>query len=142
MRRGVRRAEQARDGQLMRWVPALAALLWMALIFALSARSTIPVPLGLAAGLTAIAGHLVAYAVLAVLLWWAMLSLDVSAKRRFALALIGTVAYGLTDEWHQSFVSGRDASPLDLVVDGIGAIGGLIAVRRVARSLLVPETKR
>ncbi len=133
MRRAMRRMEQARNGQLMRWVPALTTVLWMALIFALSARSTIPVPLGMAAGLTAIAGHLVAYAVLAALIWWMIDPLNTGPRRRFALALIGAVAYGLTDEWHQSFVSGRDASALDIAVDAIGALGGLIVVRRLPR---------
>ena len=36
-------------------------------------------------------------------------------------AVIATV-YGVTDEWHQSFINGRTADPLDLVADGLGAI--------------------
>lgn len=110
--------ERTSGGRIVRSIPAFAALIWMGVIFALSARSTVPEPLGLAAGLTAIAGHLVAYAVLAALL---------------SLALIGATAYGLSDEWHQTFVPGRDASVLDIVVDGIGALGGLAAVRWVGR---------
>lgn len=129
-------------GQLMRWIPASLVLIWMALIFALSARSTIPEPFGITTELTAIAGHLVSYAVLAALLWWAIEPLNLSPRRRFALALIGAVAYGLTDEWHQSFVPGRDASLLDIAVDGVGAVGGLLAARRVARSLRVPDDRR
>jgi VanZ family protein len=31
------------------------------------------------------------------------------------------VAYGVTDEWHQSFVPNRDADLRDVVADGIGA---------------------
>lgn len=133
MRRAVRRAEQTRDGRMMRWVPGLVTLLWMGAIFALSARSTIPVPPGMAAGLTAIAGHLVAYAVLAALIWWMIEPLNIGPPRRFALALVGAVAYGLTDEWHQSFVPGRDASSFDIAVDAIGALGGLIVVRQLPR---------
>lgn len=103
----------------------------MGAIFALSSRSTIPVPPGLAAELTSIVGHLATYALLAALIWWALEPLGVSAQRRFALAVSGAVAYGLSDEWHQSFVPGRDASVLDIMVDGIGACGGLVLVRKV-----------
>jgi VanZ family protein len=38
------------------------------------------------------------------------------------------VAYGVTDEWHQSFVPGRSADAIDLVADAVGAglaAGGL-----------------
>jgi VanZ family protein len=129
------RAERSLGHSITRPIPALAALIWMGVIFALSSRSTIPVPFGLTTELTSIAGHFVMYAVLAVLLWWAIEPLDLSAPGRFALALAGAVAYGLTDEWHQSFVPGRDASLIDILVDSIGALCGLAVVRRVTRSL-------
>jgi VanZ family protein len=38
-------------------------------------------------------------------------------------ALIGTL-YGITDEWHQSFVPGRDPSIDDAVADAAGALAG------------------
>ena len=38
-------------------------------------------------------------------------------------ALIFTLGYGLSDEWHQSFVPGRVSSAVDVVADVIG--GGL-----------------
>ncbi len=90
----------------MATLAALAAVAWMGLIFALSSRGTIPEPFGLGAELVAIGGHLTAYAVLAILLWWAIAPLEFSASRRVALALSGAVIYGLSDEWHQSFDPG------------------------------------
>lgn len=135
-------------GRVPRWTPALptiaalATLAWMGVIFALSSRGTIPVPFGLNVILISIAGHFVTYAVLAALLWWAIEPLELSARRRFGLALAGAVTYGLTDEWHQSFVPGRDASVLDIVVDGIGACCGLGAVQRVTRSLTARDDRR
>ena len=116
----------------------VAALAWMGLIFALSSRRTIPQPFGLASELTSIAGHFTVYAVLAILLWWAIDPLDGSPRCRFALALAGAVAYGLSDEWHQSFVPGRDASLFDIVVDGIGACCGLGVTRIPSRSRGTP----
>ena len=48
-------------------------------------------------------------------------------------ALIGAwttaVAYGLTDEWHQSFVPGRHAELRDLGADAIGAFAALVVVK-------------
>ncbi len=115
----MRLSERPLTGQIKRWSPAVAslpALVWTGMIFALSSRSKVPEPFGLAGHLMAIAGHLMAiaghftvYAVLAVLLWWALEPHDVPTRWRFLLALAGAVAYGLTDEWHQSFVPGRDA---------------------------------
>jgi VanZ family protein len=39
-------------------------------------------------------------------------------------AVAMTTAYGVSDEWHQSFVPGRDADPLDVRADAIGAVLG------------------
>jgi len=37
------------------------------------------------------------------------------------------VLYGVTDEWHQSFVPGRDASIADWIADCIGVVAGYAA---------------
>lgn len=127
----MRRAERSHGQRIIRPIAALAALLWMGLIFTLSARSMVPVPPGLSTELTSIAGHFCAYAVLSALLWWAIDPRAMPARQRMVLALAGAALYGLTDEWHQSFVPGRDASLLDIAVDGIGALCGLVLVQWV-----------
>lgn len=38
--------------------------------------------------------------------------------------------YGVSDEWHQSFVAGRDSSHEDWVADTIGAIVGVYLVAK------------
>ena len=43
-------------------------------------------------------------------------------------ALVLAVLYGATDEFHQSFVPGRDMSVSDLMVDLIGASAALLIV--------------
>jgi VanZ family protein len=43
------------------------------------------------------------------------------------------VLYGAGDEWHQSFISGRDASGQDLIADGAGTLLGLAVTAAVLR---------
>ena len=104
----------------------------MGLIVALSAQQRLPTAPGTGPSLTAIAGHVVAYAVLAALLWWGLAAVGLTNRRRLVLAFAGAVAYGLSDEWHQSFVPGRDPSDFDVAVDALGALASLLAIRIVA----------
>jgi VanZ family protein len=82
--------------------------------------------------------HAAVYAVLAGLLCRA-LSSEGSGSPVISVALAVALAaiFGASDEWHQSFTPGRDASAADLVADVVGAVLGaaLTAVlyRRRAR---------
>jgi VanZ family protein len=127
-------------------IPSIAgalALAWMTLIFYLSGLHQRPGPAAIpmpqaplvpgappasSIDLVDVAGHFGLYAVLAALLWLALGVLHVSAVGRSILALFGAVAYAISDEWHQSFVTGRQPSGFDLVVDTAGAVAGLVVV--------------
>ena len=92
----------------------------MALIFYLSSRSDVP-------RLTAIKGedlllHIIEYGVLGFLLARAFFNSGVA--RWVLCAFLVGVFYGVTDELHQSFVPGRNASVLDVIADGIGSFLG------------------
>jgi VanZ family protein len=115
----------------LRFVPAIA---WMGLIYVLSDQPRLPRVGGVSVELTSILGHFFVYLVLAALLWWALGALDISPRQRALLAFGGAVLYGLTDEWHQSFVPGRTPDVLDLATDAIGAAIGVLLVQRLARS--------
>ena len=43
---------------------------------------------------------------------------EVAAAMPIAIAV--ALAYAVSDEWHQSFVPGRTATPVDVAIDGIG----------------------
>lgn len=45
-----------------------------------------------------------------------------------AAALLLSVLYGLSDEWHQSFTPNRTSDPMDVVADALGAGAGVLAV--------------
>lgn len=44
----------------------------------------------------------------------------------FFLALFFCVLYGISDEFHQSFVPGRTASLFDVMVDSAGGLSGVL----------------
>ena len=52
-------------------------------------------------------------------------------------ALAVAVAYAGTDEVHQSFVRGRHGSPIDVLIDGVGALAGLVLLLHARRRFRV-----
>jgi len=78
--------------------------------------------------------HAVAYAVLAALSVGALARARAGAfARAAAIAALLAAAYGATDEWHQSFVPGRDADPWDWAADVAGAIAGAAGMALILR---------
>jgi VanZ family protein len=110
--------------QYWRWALVLA---WMGVIFYLSSRSELPRPEGISASIEAIGGHLTAYGVLALLVSFALADTGISSSRRSVYAVLFAVLYGLSDEFHQSFVPRRDPALFDIAIDAIGAITALAA---------------
>ncbi len=51
------------------------------------------------------------------------------ARRAFLLTLL----YAIADEWHQSFVPTRVGSPVDVLIDTLGAVLALTGSRRIGR---------
>jgi VanZ family protein len=83
-------------------------------------------------------GHVTEFAVLAVLVWWALRK----ASGRFrdgwnlpavALAWGITTAYAVTDEVHQAFVPTRTGDVVDVLIDSVGAAFGLWLAWAVGR---------
>lgn len=74
--------------------------------------------------------HLTEYGVLWLLWWRALGFLVATALPAVAIALL----YAATDEWHQSFVTGRHGSPVDWAIDALG-VG-------IAVALLLPRAAR
>ncbi len=101
-------------------VPALA---YIALIFYLSSG---PVSHRVTGELPDWVLHGGAYLFLYLLVFWAIHegARPVPGRGGYALPLLLTVLYGISDEWHQSFVPARDASLLDVIADAAGALLG------------------
>jgi VanZ family protein len=123
---------------LGRWLPAL---LWAALIYVASDQSRLPqAPNHLLDVLLKKSGHFAAYALLAMLVLQALGGPSGGrTRRRFVLTWLLAVLYAITDEIHQSYVPGRTAAALDVVIDGAGALLGLslrAALRRFGMARL------
>lgn len=74
--------------------------------------------------------HMLGYGLLAASYWRALGRGD----RRRPLAWLLAVLYAATDEFHQSFVAGRNASVWDvLVFDNLGALAGLWLTQLIRR---------
>ena len=74
--------------------------------------------------------HLTEYFILGVLLHRALRGDERGWKLRWALwAIAIAAAYASLDEFHQSFVPSRTASPWDALIDTIGASAAQIAMR-------------
>lgn len=97
------------------------ALGYAGLIFFLSSQSSFPVPRGIFSFDKVI--HLVEYAVLALLVARALRPWPHAAFGAIVLATL----YGVSDEFHQSFVPGRSSDPYDAIADGLGALLGAAA---------------
>lgn len=108
-------------------------IFFMAAIFGLSSRSTLPKPRNISGELFSVMGHFGAYFALGVTLWWMLGLFRLSGRVRMAIAWTGAVVYGLTDEFHQSFVPGRTPDIRDILTDAIGAAAGLLVVAVILR---------
>jgi len=69
--------------------------------------------------------HTVAYMPLGFLFYMSLIKSGFG-RYGFALAMLLTVLYGVTDEFHQAFVPGRYATIGDVMADSIGALFGCL----------------
>jgi VanZ family protein len=101
------------------WLPVVA---WAAVIFTLSSIPHLSTGLGTWDYILRKCAHVTEYAILGALLY--------RAVGREAPAFLAAVAYAATDEFHQHFVRGRHASPVDVAIDAVGVAFGLLAWTR------------
>jgi VanZ family protein len=121
------------------WVPPAV---YMVVIFLLSSASD-PLP-----QLTAVVWdkllHTTEYAGLAFLLCRALVGEGIGWFVGVIVAVVLTVTYGASDEWHQAFVAGRDSSVFDWFADTVGGTLGasIFALVSAGRNALVSHSQR
>jgi VanZ family protein len=108
---------------LLRWIPSIFI---MGIIFLLSSLPASRIPYyGLLDTLIKKGGHALGYGLLGLSYYYA-LPRSLSRLSRSALALVMSVLFALSDEFHQSFVLGRTSSLVDVAIDGAGAAFALL----------------
>ena len=116
------------------WIPAVV---WAVSIFVVSnipaqeiqkaaetvdVVDSVPIPLD-------IAYHVVVFGVMGILGYRvASLHLGPQSRWSYLAALVFAIGYGVIDELHQSFISGRSSAAEDVGYDALGAILGIAAV--------------
>jgi VanZ family protein len=102
-------------------------LIYAGMIFFLSSLPQLPVVIPSFRGLDKLA-HLVEYYLFGCLIYRWLCSFDQSIIRRniFLITTLMGILYGLSDEWHQSFVPGRDATLWDVLFDALGVTAAAI----------------
>jgi hypothetical protein len=114
---------------MLRW---LAVLLRVGGIFALSSIPSLHTPLAPHADfMVSKLAHLGVYAGLTVLLFLALEQHTASTRHAWLLAVLLAVGYALTDEWHQTFVPGRQGALRDVGIDTLGMAGGYVLGKAV-----------
>ena len=101
--------------RLNMWLPVV---IWAALIFTISSVPSLDSGLGLWDTVLRKIAHVGEYAVLGALLY--------RAVRREPDAIVLGSLYAVTDEVHQSFVTGRHGSPVDWLIDTAGVVAGVL----------------
>jgi VanZ family protein len=111
------------------WLPPL---LLMGAIFFLSHQPSLDSGLGVIDTIGRKLIHFAEYALLC-FLWWRALVTVTTPSRAALFAFLLASGYAATDEYHQSFVEGRDGSPIDWAIDCAGAAVAALRLR-TARS--------
>lgn len=100
------------------WLPALG---WCGAIFWLSSKSDIPEPGFWLPPFTDKIVHATLYGILASFSYAAARYNGACIGHAVAVSIAIASLYGITDEWHQTFVHGRTPDMFDWLADTIGA---------------------
>lgn len=118
------------------WLPVL---LWAALIYYLSSFHKLQASeIGWQDFIVRKTAHFLEYAILCFLFYRALRKTTrLSLTQILILALFLTIVYSVSDEYHQTTVSGRTGRPFDVGVDGLGSFFGFVFCWKLIN--LLPE---
>ena len=112
------------------WLPLL---IWAAIIFAFSSYPTAKASeIQWQDFVVKKTFHIIEYGILATVTYRALRGSGVDEKKAGIYSMIFALVYGATDEFHQSFTSGRDAKLRDVIFD---TIGGVLAIYTIWKLL-------
>lgn len=109
-----------------KWIDFTALICYCALIYGLSAQHSLPTPQVFNFQDKVI--HAGAYFVMSLLAWRYFRHSLTQPMITISVSIVFCSLYGATDEWHQSFVAGRNSDSLDWLADTIGAGLAMLAL--------------
>lgn len=120
------------------WLPTL---LWAFLIFNMSGRSGIhTTDVYWQDFIFKKTAHFIEYFIFAILVYRSLRNTtSFSQKKILAFSFIITVVYAASDEFHQSFVPGREPRVRDVLIDSAGSLTGLVLRTKLGPNL-APHT--
>jgi len=101
----------------------------MALIFFFSHQPDLSSGLGVWDTIGRKIFHAAEYALLC-FLWWRAFAGVATPAGALAAAAAVSLAYAMTDEFHQTFIEGRHGTPVDVVIDSVGIAAVCVWIRR------------
>lgn len=110
------------------WLPVL---IWAGVIFFLSSQPELKsdLPQSWDFFFRKIA-HMIEYGILTYLLFRAFKGYNLNARKSLILAIIFSFLYAISDEYHQSFILGREGTARDVAIDSIGIIAASLWIKR------------
>lgn len=124
---------------LFSWV---AVVVWALLIFLFSAQHSLGTGWGIWDFILRKAAHMAEFAILFVLVWRAFRMHGVAVSMSLASGVVIALVYAASDEYHQSFVSGRTASVRDVLFDLAGifiAVAVVVIINKRVRASTTQE---
>ena len=101
----------------------------MALIFFFSHQPDLSSGLGVWDTIGRKIFHAAEYALLC-FLWWRAFAAVATPAGALAAAAAASLAYAMTDEFHQTFIEGRHGTAVDVVIDSVGIAAACLWIRR------------
>jgi VanZ family protein len=112
----------------------------MGVIFALSATPSLASPFEPVYDLILRKlAHVAVYAVLTLLVYGALRQHMARPIHAWLLAILIATLYASSDEWHQTFVPGREGTVRDVVIDGVGIVGAWALASRTRLKAVLPR---
>jgi VanZ family protein len=112
------------------WLPPIVV---MVVIFVFSHQPSLDSGLGTIDLIGRKLIHFAEYALLC-FLWWRAFATVTSPGRAALIAFLLSSGYAITDEYHQTFIEGRQGSVLDWAIDTAGAATAALRLRTRTRA--------
>jgi VanZ family protein len=119
---------------MIKLIDMIGLILYCALIYLLSDKPTLPVPMLFP--YQDKLHHIFAYFIMVILVWRTFKHYIQRPYLCILMSVVFCSFYGITDEWHQSFVQGRHADTADWLADTFGALLAALILHKFFRKPL------